>query len=150
MDEYPIDIPVDEVLAWVREDSARTTPLLDIRAARAYRIETDFDRMAAGIGEDEDLALVIARGVLEVAPRRGRRGWVLQVRSEDSIGLRPVGAEESYEEDDDLPVDAFLTQFLGAGNDTVEVMLCADDGHAWQRFQRWLARRRPGPPTRAA
>jgi len=142
VDEYAIDVPVDELLGWVREDARRPTPLLDVRAAREYRVDTDFDRAEAGIGEDDDVALVTASGVLEVMPTRGRRGWVLQLRSEDSIGLRPVDVEESYEDDEDLPVETFVTQFLGAGNGLPEVVLCADDGAAWQRFQRWLARRR--------
>ncbi len=145
MDEYAIDIPPDEVLGWVREDAGRTTPRLIVRASREYRVETDFDREAAGIGEDEDLALVTACSVMNVMPMRGRRGWVLQLRAEDSIGLRFVSDEETYEIDEDLPVDALMTEFSAAGNRGIEVMLSTDDGVAWKRFQRWLARRRARP-----
>lgn len=145
MDEYAIDIPANEVLGWVREDAGRTTPQLVVRASSEYRVETDFDREAAGIGEDDDLALMTACGVLNVMPTRGRRGWVLQLSTEDSVGLRFVSDQETYENEEDLPVDAFVTRFLGSGKGEVEVTLCADDRESWQRFQRWLKRRRSRP-----
>jgi hypothetical protein len=144
MDEYQIDIPANKILEWVREDASRRAPQLLVRAAKEYRVETDFDREVAGIGDDEDVSLITAVGTMTIAPLRGRRGWVLRMKSEDGIGIRPSREEGDFEDDDDMTLDAFVDQFLTPRRRDVEVSVMADDGNAWRRFQRWLARRRAG------
>lgn len=142
MDEYQVDIPANEILSWLREDASRKTPRLLVRAAKEYRVDTDFDRAEAGIGEDEDVSLVTAVGTLSVAPLRGRRGWTLQLRSEAGIGIRPSREEGDFEDDDDMALKAFVDQFLTPRRRDAEISVLADDADAWRRFQRWLARRR--------
>ena len=144
MDEYQVDIHPSDVLGWVRDDAARRTPRLLVGASKEYRVDTDFDRQEAGIGDDEDVALVTTVGTLTVTPLRGRRGWVLRVRSEDNIGLRSTPEEGDAEDDDDLPIDAFVEQFLTPARPDVDVTVVAEDADAWRRFQRWLKRRAAG------
>lgn len=147
MDEYQVDISADEVLTWVRADALRKTPRLLVRAAKEFRGETDFDREDAGFGDDEELSLATVTGTLTVAPRRGRGGWELQVRCEDSAGMvRPGATEDDAEEDDEnLPLDAFVAQFLARPNEDAEVSVLAEDAAAWRRFRKWLARQIAAP-----
>lgn len=142
MDEYTVDILPGEVLDWVREDAEKKTPHLLVRASKEYSVETDFDREDAGIGDEDDVALVTERDVLTVTPQRGRRGWVLRLDARDSIGLKLSEEEGIYENEDDLPVEAFVTRFLAPEKGGIEVTVRADDAESWQRFQGWLARRR--------
>lgn len=74
MDEYSVDLLPEEVLDWVRKDAAKKTPRLLVQASKEYRVETDFDREGAGIGPDDDVALITARGVMSVFPLRGHCG----------------------------------------------------------------------------
>jgi hypothetical protein len=142
IDEYAVDVRPGEVLQWLRDDAGRKQPSLLASASKEYRIETDFDHGAAGIGAEDDLALVTATGMMAVTPLRGRRGWVLQLRAEDSIGLKPIAVDERYEDDDELTVEAFVNQFLVPEEGEIEATIHADDEAAWRRFQDWLARRR--------
>jgi hypothetical protein len=45
-------------------------------------------------------------------------------------------------DESDMTVDAFESEFLIPERGEVEIVVLADDVKAWQRFQRWLARRR--------
>ena len=53
MEEYSVDILPGEVLRWVREDAARKTPRLWVRASKEYQAEPGFGRERARIGEEE-------------------------------------------------------------------------------------------------
>jgi hypothetical protein len=138
MEEYTVDILPGEVLRWVREDAARTAPSLWVRASKEYQVEPGFDRERARIGEEE-VAPVAVNGIVEISPQGGG-GWTLQIRAEDSVGLRPSGEEEGYEAEDDMTIDAFESQLLAPERGEVEVVVVAEDTAAWNRFQRWLAR----------
>ena len=141
MDEHTVDILPGEMLRWVREDGARQTPRLWVRASKEYQVEPGFERQSARIGEDEVMPVTV-KGVMEISPQRGRRGWTLQIRAEDSVGLRPAGEDEGYETEDDMTVDAFESQMLAPGRGEVDIVVLAEDAAAWHRFQKWLARRR--------
>jgi len=141
MDEYEVDILPGELLGWVREDARRKMPRLSVRASKDYWVDTGAAGEMGRVGED-DIAPVIVRGVMEVSPQRGRRGWTLQVAAEDSVGLRPTGEDEGYENESDITVDAFESEFLLPERGEVEITVLAEDAAAWRRFQRWLARRR--------
>jgi hypothetical protein len=144
MDEYEVDLLPGEVLRWVREDARKKTPRLFARASKEYATETDFDRVAYGIGEGEDVTLVSVHGLLEITPRQGPGGWTLQLRAEDVVGLYPSGAEEDYEDESDMPVEVFEEEFLFPEKGDVEVIVLAEDDEALARFERWLAGVRKG------
>ena len=74
-----------------------------------------------------------------------RRGWVLQLRSEENLGVRPAGEQNAFEDEDNLPLDAFVDQFMTPDSRAVEVVVLADDDDDWRRFRRWLKRRRAQP-----
>lgn len=141
MTEYAVDVLPGEVLAWAREDAARKAPRLRVRASMEYQADAAFARDAEAADED-DIEAVTVSGVLEVSPRRGRHAWTLEVRGEDSVGLRASGEDEGYEDQPDLPLEAFEARFLVPEHGEVEVVVRADDTAAWQSFQRWLGRRR--------
>jgi len=138
MDEYAVDILPGDVLRWLRLDAGKSAPSLWVRASKEYTLDTDFDRQAYGLSEEDDLSLVSAHGLLEVSPQYGPGGWTLQLRAEDVVGLLPVGPEDAYEDENDMPVDAFEEQFLTPEKGEVEVVVQAEDGEAWTRFQEWL------------
>jgi hypothetical protein len=144
MDEYEVDILPGEVLSWVREDARKKAPLLYARASREYATETDFDRTEFGIGEGEDVTLVSVHGLLEVSPRQAPGGWTLQLRAEDVVGLFPSGAEEDYENESDMPLEAFEEEFLFPEKGELEAVVLAEDEEAWARFEGWLAEMRKG------
>lgn len=140
MDEYAVDILPGEVLAWVREDAGRKEPRLWVRASKEYEMDNDYVRQSDRIGEEE-VETIIVRGLMEISPRQGR-GWTLQLAAEDSVGLRAAGEDGGYENDDDMSVDAFESDFLFPEHGDVEITVLAEDTAAWGNFQRWLARRR--------
>lgn len=147
MDEYAVDLLPAEVLRWVRADAERTAPQLWVRASKTYAAETEFDREIYGVGDDDDVRLVSIEGLLEISPQGGADGWTLALRAEDVVGLVPGGAEEGYENEDDLPLDAFEEQFLIPEKGEVEVLVLAEDAGAWTRFHRWLTRMRAEMPA---
>jgi len=138
MAEYSVDLLPGEVLQLVRADAQRKTPELRVRASKEYTLETDFDRTAFGIGEDEDATLVSVHGLLEVSPQHEPGGWTLQLRADDVVGLLPTGAEDDYEDESDMPIETFEEKFLLPEKGEVEVVVVADNEDAWARFQRWL------------
>lgn len=140
MEEYEVDTPVGEIVRWVREDVRREKPSLLIRATKEYAIESDFDREAFGIGEDEDVDLVSVHGVLEIQSRAGRKDWTLQLKVDDVVGPRSSGEEPGYDNDDTVSLAAFEEQFLSKGLDEVEITVAAETSLAKARFDRWLAR----------
>ncbi len=145
MDEYAVDLLPAEVLNWVRADAERTAPQLWVRASKTYSAETDFDREMYGVGEGDDVALVCVEGLLEISPQGPADGWTLQFRAEDVVGLVPGGSEEDiYEDEDDMPIEAFEEQFLIPEKGEVEIVVLAEDAGAWARFQRWLGKMRNG------
>ena len=147
MTRYDVDAPVNAVMDWIRADQARACPRLLLRASREYAFETDFDRSAFGLGDDDDVELVSVRGLLEVQSRRGRKDWALQLKVEDSLGLRAAGDEESYEDQVSMPFEAFDEQFLATGLGEVEMSLLAESAAAKARFDRWLGRHlKPASP----
>lgn len=139
--QYEVDAPTNEILRWIKEDSGRKTPRLSLSARKEVSLETDFDRAAYGIGEDEDVELVSVRGTLEVQPRTGRRDWTLQLVLDDVMGFQRFPEETGYEDDDDMSFAAFEEQFLSKGLGEVEISVVAESADAKARFDRWLARR---------
>jgi hypothetical protein len=142
MDEYSVDVLPGEVLAWVRADAARKSPRLWVRAAKSYWIDEVSPGESARPAEGDDVSPVMARGVMEISPQRGRGGWTLQLVAQDSVGLREDGEDAGYENDDNMTVKAFEDDFLFPEHGEVEVVVLAEDAAAWRRFGRWLARRR--------
>jgi hypothetical protein len=141
MDEYQVEVPIDEVIRWIREDAARNTPRLLVRASKTYTLENDVDREAFGIGEDDDVDVVSAHAILEVQSRTGQKDWALQLKVEDVTGVLSTGAENVYEDVDDMTLAAFDEQFLATGLGEVETIVVAETPEAKTRFDRWLARR---------
>lgn len=144
MDEYPLEIPPGEVLAWVRADRRRKTPLLWVRASKRYEVEPDETGALAQVGEDQEAVAVVVSGLMEISPRRGAGGWTLQISASDPEGLRPRGEDDGYEDDDDIGIDAFAADFLASASSRVDVVAQADNATAWRRCRRWLASRQKG------
>jgi hypothetical protein len=142
MDEYSVDVLPGEVLGWVREDAARKSPRLWVRAAKSYWIDEVSTGESARPAEGDDVSPVMVRGVMEISPQGGRGGWTLQLVAQDSVGLREDGEDEGYENDDNMTVKAFEDDFLFPEYGEVEVVVLAEDAAAWRRFGRWLARKR--------
>jgi hypothetical protein len=143
--EYDVDVPLGDVLRWVKEDAAKASPRLWVRASKEYGVAQDFKREEAGIGEDEDLEPVVVSGCMEISPRRGRGGWTLLLRFEDSVGLRPAGEDAGYEDDDDLTIEAFEEECIRPERGELEIVVSVESADAKARFDRWLARHK-GPP----
>lgn len=141
MDEYEVDVPINEIIRWIREDAARNTPRLLVRASKEYTLESDVDREAFGIGEDEDVDAVSVHGILEVQSRTGRKDWALQLKVDEIMGIISTGGENVYEDVDDMTLAAFEEQFLSTGLGEVEATVVAETPEAKTRFDRWLARR---------
>jgi hypothetical protein len=142
MEEYDVDILPGEICEWLREDAQLPVPLLNVSISKHYSVETDFDRQEYGISAADEVALVNACGILELGPRGGGRGWTLQVRAEDSVGLTPSDKEDAYKDEDDMTLEEFETQFLQPMRGEVGIVVLADNEAGWERFQHWLARQR--------
>jgi hypothetical protein len=93
MDEYSVDVLPGEVLAWVRADVARMVPRLSVRAAKSYWIDEVSSGESAKPAEGDDVSPVMVRGVMELTPQQGCRGWTLQLVAQDSVGLREDGED---------------------------------------------------------
>jgi hypothetical protein len=93
----------------------------------------------ARIALDDDLAETVIKGVLEVRPRRGAGGWILQLRVDDQAGEHPV-SDEDTDEEGGLTLEAFEAEFLLPEGQPVDIAVSADDGGA--QFRGWLRRTR--------
>ena len=147
MTPYDVDAPVNAVADWIRTDRLLDQPRLLLQASKEYAFEADFDRAAFGLGDEDDVTLVSVVGLLEVQTRRGRKDWTLQLRIEESLGLRAAGDEDDYEDQPAMPFEAFDEQFLATGLGEVEMSVLAETPAAKARFDRWLTRhlKRAGP-----
>lgn len=145
MDEYAVDVLPAEALRWARADAERAAPQLWVRASKSFSAETDFDRGKYGVGDEDDVKLVSVEGLLEISPQGTQDGWTLELRVEDVIGMLPsAGQDPVYEDETDMPLEAFVEKFLIPEKGEVEVVVLAEDAGAWLRFQRWLAKMRKG------
>ena len=140
MDTYEVDAPINEIVRWTKEDTARSTPRLLVRASKEYTLESDVDRESFGIGEDEDVNAVSVLGILEIQSRTGRKDWTLQLKVEDAMKMLPSGQESACEDEDDMTLAAFEEQFFSKGLGEVEAIVVAETPQAKRRFDRWLDR----------
>jgi hypothetical protein len=74
-DDFGLDVLPGELIAWARSARGDKTPEIIVNAAKEYRVQTDYDRQAFEIGEDEDLSLVSITGTLTIPWGCYRPAW---------------------------------------------------------------------------
>jgi len=139
-EEFDVDISARDLIAWIKVDQARPAPTLRVSASRSVE-KTSMDLETAGVTLDDDVAETTTRGILEVSPRRGAGGWVLQVSVDDTAGEHPAGEEDTEEEVEGLDLEAFEQEFLVAEGRLADITVTVEDGPAKARFGKWLRRR---------
>jgi len=139
METYPVDLEASQIVRWLIDEERRGTLQLRVTAARSYAVEVlekaDLDQ----IGEEvEDLNDILAIGTLEVRPPGPENGWVLRIRVEDRFGSRVPEDEDAPEEEEEIDLQTFETDFILPERGTADVFLEAEDAHAKASFSRLL------------
>jgi len=138
-EEFDIDISPRDLVIWLKADQARRSPTVWASASKTIE-KRDIDLASAGVTLDDDVAETLTRGVLEVRPKRGAGGWVLQVRVDNTASEHPVSDEEAEEEAEELTLEGFEEEFLPPEQSLADVVVAVEDEAAKARFGRWLRR----------
>ena len=121
------------------EKKAGRADRLDVRATREYSAEPVADPAGAGLGGDEDVAMLTTIGTLEVRPTGGGPRWTLRVRIEDEVGPHLPDDESVPEDAEEIDLEAFEADFVAPDSGTAFVSLEAETPRARQDFDRLLS-----------
>jgi hypothetical protein len=139
MENYPLDIGAYQILRWLRDEQRLGPVPVDVRATRSYVFEEPTKELEDIAGEEADpLDATGAVGILEVTPSLGRDGWVLTIRVEDEIGDRLPEDESAPDEEEEIDLETFNSDFIVPERGTVLVSVDAEDEAAKARFDELL------------
>lgn len=144
---YTVDIPATDVVRWVREEMRTPQRAFGFyeRAWKAYCHNSEFDRKFYGIGTEAEEppvmgdvpTLVSVEAGLDIEPHLEQHCWILEVRVDYEVGIRPY-SEESRFRSDSLSLDEFEDQFIKPGRGEIEVKVEADTQLAREHFEDWV------------
>lgn len=140
MEAYPVDLDARQIVRWLIDEQRQGTLRLNIFPSRSYEVEPLSQSELQKLGEDEseDLNDILVIGVLEVTPPAEKGGWLLRIRVEDRVGPRLPEDEDTPEDEEELDLETFETEFIAPERGAVDVVLHAEDRHAKARFTRFI------------
>lgn len=139
MIEYGLDVAARQIVHWLKDEQASgNINRLAVRATREYTAEPVSDLDEAGIGEDQDVAVLTTVGTLEVQPREAAHHWVLRVRIGDVVGSHLPEDESVPEDPEEIDLETFNTEFVAPDRGTVYVSVSAATPEAKEEFDRLL------------
>jgi len=140
MPEYGIDVDAGQIVHWLMDDlAAGKQSRLDIRATREYAAEPVADPEQAGLGEDEEAAVLTTVGRLEVRPAGGEPAWVMRLRVDDVLGPHLPDDESVPEDPEEIDIEAFFENFVVPDRGTFYASVEVETPEAKQALDRLLA-----------
>lgn len=140
MEPYPVDIDPAQVVRWVIAEHQAAPTSLRMVARRTMEVRQIPARGELHLGDEEreDLSEVATIASLEIAPAHAADGWMLTVMVEDEIGPRGPGRGAAVDDDQQIDVGTFYSEFIRPGRGTATVIAEADDTAAEARVSRLL------------
>ena len=153
MEPFPVDIDLKQIVHWIIAEHRLTPSSLKTVARRAAEVRQIPDRAEFHLGDEEreDLSEVATVATLEITPAHPSDGWLMTIAVEDEIGPRGPGRGTTVEDDQQIDLETFYSQFIRPERGTATVVAQADDAAAEARLSRLIASietNRHGPGVR--
>ena len=141
MEPFPVDIDPTQIVRWIIAEHRITPPSLKIAARRTAEERQIPARADLHLGDEEreDLSEVATVATLEIAPAHPSDGWLITVVVEDEIGPRGPGRGTTVEDEQQIDLEAFYSQFIRPERGTATVVAQANDAAAETRLSSLLA-----------
>jgi hypothetical protein len=141
MEPFPVDIDPTQIVRWITAEHRVTPSSLKIMARRTTEVRQIPDREELHLGDEEreDLSEVATVASLEIAPADPSDGWRMTVVVEDEVGPRGPDRGTMVEDDQQIDLESFYSQFIRPGRGTATVVAQADNAAAEARISRLLA-----------
>jgi hypothetical protein len=141
MEPFPVDIDPKQIVRWIIAEHRITPSSLKIVARRTTEVREIPTRKELHLGDEEreDLSEVATVASLEIAPAHPSDGWRMTITVEDEIGPRGPGRGTMVEDDQQIDLETFNSQFIRLERGTATVVAQADDAAAEARISSLLA-----------
>jgi len=132
MEPFPVDIDPKQIVRWIIAEHRITPSYLNITARRTTEERQIPARAELHLGDDEreDLSEIATVATLEIAPAHPSDGWLMTVIVEDEIGPRGPGRGTTVEDDQQIDLETFYSQFIRPERGTATVVAQANDAAA--------------------
>jgi hypothetical protein len=132
MEPFPVDIDPTQIVRWIIAEHRITPSSLNITARRTTEERQIPARAELHLGDDEreDLSEIATVATLEIAPAHPSDGWLMTVIVEDEIGPRGPGRGTTVEDDQQIDLETFYSQFIRPERGTATVVAQANDAAA--------------------
>ena len=132
MEPFPVDIDPKQIVRWIIAEHRITPSSLNITARRTTEERQIPARAELHLGDDEreDLSEIATVATLEIAPAHPSDGWLMTVIVEDEIGPRGPGRGTTVEDDQQIDLETFYSQFMRPERGTATVVAQANDAAA--------------------
>jgi hypothetical protein len=132
MEPFPVDIDPKQIVRWIIAEHRITPSSLKITARRTTEERQIPARAELHLGDDEreDLSEIATVATLEIAPAHPSDGWLMTVIVENEIGPRGPGRGTTVEDDQQIDLETFYSQFIRPERGTATVVAQANDAAA--------------------
>jgi hypothetical protein len=140
MEPYPVDIDPAQVVRWLIAELRVTPSSLKTAARRTTEVHEIPARGDLHLGDEEreDLSDVANVATLEITPARPTDGWLLTVVVEDELGPHGPDRGTMVENEQQIDLATFYSQFIRPGRGIATVVAQADDAAAEARISSLL------------
>jgi hypothetical protein len=141
MEPFPVDIDPKQIVRWIIAEHRITPSFLKITARRTTEERQIPARAELHLGDDEreDLSEIATVATLEIAPAHPSDAWLMTVIVEDEIGPRGPGRGTTVEDDQQIDLETFYSQFIRPERGTATVFAQANDAAAESGLSSLLA-----------
>jgi hypothetical protein len=132
MEPFHVDIDPKQIVRWIIAEHRITPSFLKITARRTTEERQIPARAELHLGDDEreDLSEIATVATLEIAPAHPSDAWLMTVIVEDEIGPRGPGRGTTVEDDQQIDLETFYSQFIRPERGTATVVAQANDAAA--------------------
>ncbi len=141
MAAFPVDIDPQQIVRWIIAEHRITPSSLKLAARRTTEVRQIPARREFHLGDEEreDLSEIATVATLEIAPSHPSDGWQMTITVEDEIGPRGPGRGTMVEDDEQIDLDTFNSQFIRPERGTATVVAQVDNAAAEARLTSLLA-----------
>jgi hypothetical protein len=141
MAAFPVDIDPQQIVRWIIAEHRITPSSLKLAARRTTEVRQIPARREFHLGDEEreDLSEIATVATLEIAPAHPSDGWLMTITVEDEIGPRGPGRGTTVEDDQQIDLETFYSQFIRPERGTATVVAQANDAAAEARISSLLA-----------
>jgi len=141
MAAFPVDIDPQQIVRWIIAEHRITPSSLKLAARRTTEVRQIPARREFHLGDEEreDLSEIATVATLEIAPPHPSDGWQMTITVEDEIGPRGPGRGTMVEDDEQIDLETFNSQFIRPERGTATVVAQVDNAAAEARLSSLLA-----------